>query len=409
MSQTPPLAEMFTELARTRRDHPALVGATRTVTYGELDRRGNRVAHALRDLGVGEGDRVAYLDLNNPEFFEVMLGAARIGAAIAPLNFRLTPAEMGRIVDDAEATVMVVGPAFEAAVAAIQAEAPRLSHVVRTGEDFESWIAGASEEDPGRASTSRRRGAAALHLRHHRTAQGRAAHQRQLLGADGRRRRVGRRRDLGVAGRDAAVPHRRVRVGQRGAGPRRHRRAGPDDRPRRPARHDRERPHHQRVPGPRRAADDVRGPGCRRPRLLQPALDRLRRLADHHGGVEAVARRVPGAAVPGLRPHRDDRRDHRAELDRPRPRRASPAPAALGRQALPVGGDAGRRPGHRQRRAAPARSARSGPGRGRTPPATGTSRPTPPPRSTRTGGCTPATPATSTTRASCSSPTGSRT
>ncbi len=154
MTQTPPLAEMFTGLAGTRRDHPALVGATRTVTYGELDQRGNRVAHALRDLGVGEGDRVAYLDLNNPEFFEVMLGAARIGAAIAPLNFRLTPAEMGRIVDDAEATVMVVGPAFEAAVAAIQAEAPRLSRVVRTGEDFESWIAGASEEDPGRASTS---------------------------------------------------------------------------------------------------------------------------------------------------------------------------------------------------------------------------------------------------------------
>ena len=98
---TPPLATMFTELARTRGDHPALVGATRTVTYAELEQRGNRVANALRDLGVGEGDRVAYLDLNNPEFFEVMVGAAKIGAAIAPLNFRLTPGEMGRIVHDA--------------------------------------------------------------------------------------------------------------------------------------------------------------------------------------------------------------------------------------------------------------------------------------------------------------------
>jgi len=150
---TPPLATMFTDLARTRGDHPALVGATRTVTYAELERRGTRVANALRDLGVGEGERVAYLDLNNPEFFEVMVGAAKIGAAIAPLNYRLTPGEMGRIVHDARATVLVVGPAFEAAVPTIEAEAPALSRVVRTGQDFEGWLAAASEEDPGREST----------------------------------------------------------------------------------------------------------------------------------------------------------------------------------------------------------------------------------------------------------------
>ena len=112
-------------------------------------------------------------------------------------------------------------------------------------------------------------------------------------------------------------------------------------------RHDREGPDHQRVPGAGRAADDVRGARRRRPRLLQPAVDRVRRVADHHRGAEAVARGLPGAAVPGLRPHRDDRRDHRAVLDRPRPGRPAPAPAPLGRQALPLGGDEGRRPGHR--------------------------------------------------------------
>ncbi len=153
MSRTPPLSQMFTELAERRRDHPALVGATRTLTYGELDRRGNQVANALRDLGVGEHDRVAYLDLNNPEFFEVMLGCARIGAAIAPLNYRLTPTEMGRIVHDAQSTVLVVGPAFEPALAAIQVEAPGLTRVVRTGEDFESWVAAAGDVDPGREAT----------------------------------------------------------------------------------------------------------------------------------------------------------------------------------------------------------------------------------------------------------------
>jgi long-chain acyl-CoA synthetase len=152
-SATPPLATMFTELAVSRRDHPALVGAARTVTYGELEERGRRVANALLGEGVGAGERVAYLDLNNPEFFEVMIGAAKIGAAIAPLNYRLTPTEMGRIVHDSGAAVLVVGPAFEAALAAVGTEAPGLRRVVRTGEDFESWVAGASVEDPGREST----------------------------------------------------------------------------------------------------------------------------------------------------------------------------------------------------------------------------------------------------------------
>jgi acyl-CoA synthetase (AMP-forming)/AMP-acid ligase II len=148
MTAAPPLSRMFAELAERRGDHPALVGTQRTVTYEQLHRNANRVAHALRDLGVGEHGRVAYLDLNNPEFFEVMVGAARVGAAIAPVNFRLTPAEMGRIVHDAEAAVLVVGPAFEAALPAVAVEAPGLRRVVRTGADYESWLAAAGDTDP---------------------------------------------------------------------------------------------------------------------------------------------------------------------------------------------------------------------------------------------------------------------
>jgi long-chain acyl-CoA synthetase len=148
------MVEMFAELAQRRGDHPALVGVARTVTYAELVQRANRVANALSALGVGEDGRVAYLDLNNPEFFEVMLGAAKVGAAIAPLNFRLTPAEMGQIVADSEAAVLVVGPVFEQALPVIEAEAPGLKRVVRVGEDYEAWLAAASDRDPGRASSA---------------------------------------------------------------------------------------------------------------------------------------------------------------------------------------------------------------------------------------------------------------
>ena len=151
MTTPRPMVEMFADLAERRADHPALVGAARTVSYAELWQRGNRVAGALTAAGVGEGERVAYLDLNSPEFFEVMLGAAKIGSAIAPLNFRLTPREMGRIVADADARVLVVGPAFEAALPVIET-APGVTRVVRVGEDYEAWLAQASDADPGRPS-----------------------------------------------------------------------------------------------------------------------------------------------------------------------------------------------------------------------------------------------------------------
>jgi acyl-CoA synthetase (AMP-forming)/AMP-acid ligase II len=150
--KSPPLIEVVAELAKTRTDHPALVGAARTVTFGELEERARRVANALHDLGVGEQGRVAYLDLNNPEFFEIMLGAAKVGAAVAPLNFRLTPAEMGQIVADAGAQVLVVGAVFAPVVEVIRAAAPGLKMVVNVGDEYERWLAEASNADPGRSS-----------------------------------------------------------------------------------------------------------------------------------------------------------------------------------------------------------------------------------------------------------------
>src|SRR5438132_1468682 len=47
----------------------ALVFEGESWDYAEFNRRANRLAHALRALGVSHGDRVAYLDLNHPDFF----------------------------------------------------------------------------------------------------------------------------------------------------------------------------------------------------------------------------------------------------------------------------------------------------------------------------------------------------
>jgi fatty-acyl-CoA synthase len=100
----------------------ALVFEGQTWTYAQLDRRANALAHALRDLGVRHGDRVAYLDLNHPNFLLTLVAAARLGAIHVPLNFRLTAPELSFIIGDAGVHTLVHDEAFAETVDRIRGE-----------------------------------------------------------------------------------------------------------------------------------------------------------------------------------------------------------------------------------------------------------------------------------------------
>src|SRR5688572_14362504 len=67
--------------------------------YRELDARVARLAGALAALGVARGERVALLSENRPEYLEVLLAAARLGASVACQNWRLTAAELAHCIE----------------------------------------------------------------------------------------------------------------------------------------------------------------------------------------------------------------------------------------------------------------------------------------------------------------------
>ena len=160
------------DAARERPDSLALVDDTgkRQLTWRDLDERADRVATALAADGVRRGDRVTYLDLNRLEFFELLFGCLRVGAVLAPLNWRLTPAELGLIVADAGARVLVVGERFTPALVSIRAAAPQLHRVAvittpegvdegageaaGDGEGYEQWLAAAPARQPGAADAA---------------------------------------------------------------------------------------------------------------------------------------------------------------------------------------------------------------------------------------------------------------
>ena len=115
-------------------DKIALIhGAGATVTYAQFADAVDRVSAVLREHGVGAGDAVAYLGENSPEFLQVMFGAAQVGAVFVPVNTRLAPPEVGYVLADCAARVLIHDPDFAAPVAAAL-PATRPPHVVVTGE-----------------------------------------------------------------------------------------------------------------------------------------------------------------------------------------------------------------------------------------------------------------------------------
>jgi acyl-CoA synthetase (AMP-forming)/AMP-acid ligase II len=102
------------------------------LTYGEVrwtwaqwHDRIRRVAGGLAALGLGRGDRVAFLDKNNPACLEVALGAGLLGAASAVVNWRLAAGELDYVINDSGASVLFAGAELLPAVEAIRDRAAR--------------------------------------------------------------------------------------------------------------------------------------------------------------------------------------------------------------------------------------------------------------------------------------------
>ena len=131
----------------------ALIGDSGVICYGVLDRRSSYVANRLREVGIQPGNHVGYLGMNSVGFFDAWFGAGKIGCAFAPFNWRLAPAELAEIIDDAQPAIVFVEAAFAEKMQAIRARTPARFEVVvfdRTVNEggLQNWAAGAPAKDP---------------------------------------------------------------------------------------------------------------------------------------------------------------------------------------------------------------------------------------------------------------------
>ena len=93
-------------------DKPAIIFEEEKITYSKLHQRANRASCWLQSLGIEKGDRVAVMLNNCPEFIELFLACARLGAIFVPLNFRSAPPELDYFLKNCRPRLFVFGHEF---------------------------------------------------------------------------------------------------------------------------------------------------------------------------------------------------------------------------------------------------------------------------------------------------------
>jgi len=127
--------------------HPsstAIVEGDRRVTYRELGENVARTMTVLRDLGVTNGDRVAVLAQDSVQFIQLWLAVPMMGAALAPLNTRLTTHELRPIIDEYDPLLLLTDGDLEVA----HNTAPSGTKVQPMGEALAALVAAAEPSEP---------------------------------------------------------------------------------------------------------------------------------------------------------------------------------------------------------------------------------------------------------------------
>ncbi len=115
----------------------------RTWTWREAWRDVQKTAGALIASGVRHGDRVAFVDKNNPAILQVLLGGALIGSSVAIINWRLAGDELDYTINDSGARIVFVGHELAESVSLLRDRLPHVERIVVVGgpdDDFERWV-----------------------------------------------------------------------------------------------------------------------------------------------------------------------------------------------------------------------------------------------------------------------------
>ena len=125
--------------ARYRPAHLAVVFEENRLNYRQFNRRVNRVANALLELGLEKGDKVATLLGNSLELLETYWAVAKIGAVVVPLSTLLRGQGLTRLLNDSDAVMVITDADFAPILDPLRGELPNIAHFLITGAKREGY------------------------------------------------------------------------------------------------------------------------------------------------------------------------------------------------------------------------------------------------------------------------------
>jgi fatty-acyl-CoA synthase len=135
-------ADLIEQWATSTPNKVAIRFEGRSITYGELNAAGNRYANWAQGIGVRQGDVVALLMENRPEYVAAWLGLAKCGAIAALINTNLTGSSLAHCLRVSKADHLILGEELREAWASARGELEEEPHVwlARNGEESKALL-----------------------------------------------------------------------------------------------------------------------------------------------------------------------------------------------------------------------------------------------------------------------------
>lgn len=150
------IGDLLTRNAHKFPDKTALVSEKNiSMTFRTLDKRVNRLSHALLDAGLSKGERLGVLVHNCHQFVELYFAAAKTGAIFCPYNNHLTQRELKELINYSTPRFLFLDRDFGEMIGALAADLPSIEKYVCLekadryfAEDYEGFMARGKEEEP---------------------------------------------------------------------------------------------------------------------------------------------------------------------------------------------------------------------------------------------------------------------
>lgn len=116
------------------RRRTAIIFKDRVYTWQQINEAANSLAHALQEMGVKKGDRVALIMRNSDAIVIAEYGISKI-AVVCPINYLISKKEMAYILNDSDAKILIISNNLLHNIAHVRAECSKLEKIIVSNQD----------------------------------------------------------------------------------------------------------------------------------------------------------------------------------------------------------------------------------------------------------------------------------